>query len=385
MKLEPEQRSLLEGEGGKALASAMKTLVEYGRAFGATRLVPIKSGHLAGSTRASKFKAYYEVLDRLLSEGARVKVPTTVNPRPGRELNLTNRLLFSKQSELENQFEALGVTPNYSCVCYDEANRPEPGDRLAWAESSAVQFANSVLGARTNRNSVLGDVCSAVTGYTPEFGYLLDENRRGRVLVRLQIGQMEPSALGFVLGQRLVNKVPVIEHYEFDHIDLKNLGGAMAASGAVAMFHVEGLTPEAPDLRTAFDGEPESTFTISQREIDALRTHEPHAAEIVVFGCPQMTFEEATQLGEHFTGKRVSRRTWFCMVPAAKKRFEAAPLGQQLREAGVELHTHCPLAALTFQLKRKKVLTNSGKLYYYLQDSTFGCTEDCLRTCGATP
>jgi predicted aconitase len=385
VKLEPEQKSLLEGERGKALASAMKTLVDYGRAFGAQRLIPIKSGHVAGSSGASKFKAYYEILDRLRGDGVRVRVPTTVNPRPGRNLNLANRLLFSKQPELESQLDELGVIPNYSCVCYDEANVPALGDRLAWAESSAVQFANSVLGARTNRNSVLVDLCSAVTGYTPEFGYLLDENRRGRVLIRLEIERMDPSALGFILGQRLVNKVPVIEHYEFDRVALKNLGGAMAASGAVAMFHVEGLTPEAPDLRTAFDGEPESTLTVSQKEIDALQTKSPETADLVVFGCPQMTLEEATQVGEHFTGKRVSRRTWFCMVPAAKKRFEATPVGQQVQEAGVELHTHCPLAALTFQLRRSKVLTDSGKLYYYLQDSTYCRREACLETCGATP
>jgi predicted aconitase len=287
MKLTDEQEAMLRGEEGRAIGLALKTLVDYGQAFGAERLVPISSSHLAGTFGAFIYKTYYGIIDQLVADRAKVKVPTTLNPRPGEKLNLINRLIFRKQKNFDRKMEALGVTPNYSCVCYENANVPQIGDRLAWAESSAVQYANSVLGARTNRNSVLIDICSAVTGVTPEFGYLLDENRQGRILVKLQVDNMDASALGFIVGQKVVDRAPVIEHYPFTKVELKNLGGAMAASGATALFHVEGLTPEAPDLKTVFDGHPTGTITITQQDLDGLRNPDPDP-DLVVFGCPHI-------------------------------------------------------------------------------------------------
>jgi predicted aconitase len=245
-----------------------------------------------------------------------------------------------------------------------------------------VQYANSVIGARTNRNSIAIDVCSAVTGLTPEFGYLLDENRRGRMLVKLDIEKMDAPALGFILGQKVVDKVPVIEHYDFSNIELKNMGGSMAAAGGVALFHVEGLTPEAPDLKTVFDGEPETFITVTQQDLDDLRTNDPAGCDLVVFGCPQMTLEEARLLGERFAGKRVKKPTWFCLVPEAKERFEKTDLYSKVRTAGVEVHSHCPVAALTLRLGKKRVLTASAKCLYYLGGAEYGSVEDCLATSG---
>jgi predicted aconitase len=382
MKLTPEQEAILGGGQGRALSLAMKTLVEYGKAFGASRLVPIRSAHLAGTFGAAPYTGYYSILKQLVSEGVKVKVPTTLNPKPGRDLNLLNRAVFSAQKKLERLTEALGVTPSYSCVCYDSANVPDKGDLLAWAESSAVQYANSVIGARTNRNSIAIDLSSAVTGLTPEFGYLLDENRRGRMLVKLDVKNMDAPALGFVLGRKVVDKVPVIEHYDFTKIELKNMGGAMAAAGGVALFHVEGLTPEAPDMKTVFDGEPETTITVTQNDLDELRTKDPEGCDLVVFGCPQMTFEEATALGERFAGKRVKKPVWFCLVPEAMERFRKTDTCETARAAGVEFHTHCPVAALTVRLGKKRVLTSSAKCYYYLVGAEYATVEDCLKTAG---
>ena len=382
MKLTGEQKSLLNGESGGALALALKTIVEYGEAFGAVRLVPIKSAHLAGTIGAFPYKAYYQVLDRLMKEGARVKVPTTLNPRPGHKLNPVNRILFGKQKKIDQMERVFGVSPNYSCVCYDGVNVPAQGDVVGWAESSAVQYANSVLGARTNRNSVLVDICMAATGFTPEFGYLLDENRRGRTLVKLEIERMDAPALGFIIGKRLVDRIPVMEHYDFSGIDLKNMGGAMAASGGGAMFHVEGLTPEAPDMKTAFNGEPEEILTVTQRDLDELRAEDAGSADLVVFGCPQMTYDEAVEVAGMFAGRRSKKPVWFCMIPEARKRFEKSEAWARIGDAGIELYEHCPLAALTVRLGKKYVLTPSGKLYYYLAGSHYGNVEDCLRACG---
>jgi cis-L-3-hydroxyproline dehydratase len=383
MKLEPEQESILRGESGRAMARAMQTLVAYGEAFGAPRLVPIRSAHLTGSNGLMPFRAYYDVIDLLAAEGARVRVPTTINPRPGRNLSLANRVVFTKQNRLERTYSALGVTPNYSCVCYFDANVPSRGDSLGWAESSAVQYANSALGARTNRTSVLVDLCGAVTGLTPEFGYLLDENRRGRLLVKLDIQKMDVAALGFILGRKVVDRVPVIEHYPFTPVELKNMGGAMAASGAVALFHVEGVTPEAPDMKTVFDGEPEATITVTQKDLDALRTKRTQDAAMIAFGCPQMTFDEAAELVQMFAGKKITKKVVFCIIPEHKKRFDTSPHGEKARVAGVTVLDCCPLAAFTMGAEKKPVLTNSGKLYYYLPGSLYGTTGDCLRACGA--
>ena len=383
MKLDPEQESMLNGEQGQTMSLAVRTLVEYGRAFSAQRLVPIKSAHLVGSFGALPYRAYYRILDQCINAGLKVKVLTTINPRPGHDLNLLNRIAFARQNYLEHKIKQLGVTLNYSCVCYDQDNIPAFGDRLAWAESSAVQFANSVLGARTNRNSMLIDLCSAITGVTPEFGYLLDENRRGKILVKLKIKRMDPSALGFIIGRKVVNKVPVIEHYDFSRGDLKNMGGAMAAAGAIALFHVEGLTPEAPDMKTAFAGDsPESTITITQDDLQSIQAKQPDRAELVVFGCPHLTYQEAVDLAVQFTGKRIKKSIWFCLTPEARVRFEKTDHYQKIRSIGIKVYSHCPLSALTVQLRRKKVLTPSGKLFYYLKGAEYATVRECINVSG---
>lgn len=382
MLLNQEQERIISGSEGKALGLALRTLVEYGKVFGAKRLVPIKSAHIAGTFGIIRFKSFYSILKQMVDEGLQVRVPTTVNPRPGREFSIQNRVAFFHQKNLERTLEKLGVIENYSCVCYDEKNIPSPGDIVAWAESSAVQYANSVLGARTNRNSLLIDVCSAVTGYTPEFGYLLDENRRGRLIVRLKIRKMDASALGYLLGKLVVDMVPVVEHYDFSKVDLKNMGGAMAASGAVALFHVEGITPEAPSFAAVFDGKPPKEITITQDMIDELRYKGP--VDMVIFGCPQMTFDEIMELAPRFVGRKVKKPTIFFMVPAAFERFMETDLYTKVKDAGVRMETCCPVSALTALqgMYKKKILTASGKTYYYLDGSLYGTVEDCLKACG---
>lgn len=385
MNLTPEQQSILNGAEGPEMALALKTLVRYGEAFNAERLVPIKSAHLTGSFAISTFSGYYELLGKLVDAGVKVKVPTTLNPRPGYDFSMQNRLIaFRKQKHHEEQLEKLGVTPNYSCVCYHTANVPEFGDILGWAESSAVIYANSVRGARTNRNSIMVDVCMAVTGLTPEFGLLFDENRKGDMLIKLDIDEMDDDALGFVLGQRIVNKVPVIEHFPFNETSLKNLGATMAAAGGVGLFHVEGVTPECPNLEAVFDKEPE-VWTITQRDIDAVRwerKRQDEEAGMVVFGCPQMTLDEVKEVAPYFVGKRVTRRTLFHMVPHDYAELMKLPLAEQLAEAGIELHQHCPLAAMSVRFKNKHLLTNSGKLHYYLAGAEYGNLDDMLRVAG---
>ncbi len=387
MQLTDAQQSVLDGHDGHEMALAMKTLVRYGESFDAPRLVPIKSAHLTGSFAIVSYSGYYELLDRLVDAGIKVKVPTTLNPRPGYDYSIQNRLVaFRNQKHHEEQLAKLGVTPNYSCVCYHSANVPEFGDILGWAESSAVVYANSAIGARTNRNSIMVDVCMAVTGLTPEFGLLYDENRRGQILVKLDIEEMDDDALGYLLGKKVVDKIPVLTHFPFDEVQLKNMGAAMAASGGVAMYHVERRTPECPSIDAVFDDDPLEVITITQKDIDALRLEHPKQEQsgLVVFGCPQMTLDEVKQVGAYFVGKHVKRKTMFHIVPGELLKLKELPLYDQLLDAGVEVFEHCPLAGLTVRIspKNKQVLTNSGKLHYYLQGAEYGNLQDVLRVAG---
>jgi predicted aconitase len=200
--------------------------------------------------------------------------------------------------------------------------------------------------------------------------------------VKLEINEMDASGLGFLIGKKVVDKVPVIENYNFSKIELKNMGGAMAASGGVALFHVEGITPEAPDFETVFDGAPKEVITITQNDLDALRFKDLDTATSVVFGCPQMTYEEAMILGQHFAGKKTKLPTWFCMIPEASKRFEGSDLYTKVVEAGVKVVDFCPLAGFSLRIGNKRLLTPSGKLYYYLSDTIYGTVKDCLKACG---
>lgn len=385
IELTKEQQAYRDGDAGLELQLATETLIRYGKAFSAERLVPIVSAHLAGSFAISAYSGYYELFDRLVAAGVRVRVPTTVNPHPGHDYSLPNRwLVFRRQEHHERQLERLGVMLNFSCVCYYEANVPRFGDILGWAESSAVIYANSVIGARTNRHSIMIDVCMAVTGWTPDFGLLQDEHRKGDVLVKLDVDEMDACAVGYLVGRRLVNKVPVLTHYPFDATELKNMGAAMAAAGGIGLFHVVGATPEAPTLDAVFHREPEETITITQQDLDALRLERSQQAEagMIVFGCPQMTLEEVQQIGRHFVGKKVKRRVLFHVVPSALTQLRELPLHNQLIEAGVELYRHCPLASLSLRFGGGRILTPSGKLHYYLQDADYGNLDDALRIAG---
>ncbi len=387
MDLTRNQQELLSGAEGEVMAKCLRTLVEYGRAFDAPRLVPIKSAHLTGSFKIFFYTSYYEIVRQLVDAGIKVKVPTTLNPRPGYDYAPQNRIVFKSQKWHEAQLEALGVTPNYSCVCYHGANVPEFGDILGWAESSAIIYANSVIGARSNRNSIMVDICQAVTGLTPEFGYLLDAQRKGEILVKLDIEKMDAPALGFLVGQIAVDRNPVLTHYPFSQAELKNMGAAMASSGGVTMFGVEGLTPEAPDLETAFDGrEPAATVTITQKDIDGVRAARSvqHDASQIAFGCPQMTLDEVTEIGQHFVGKKIAKPVTFHVMPDAADEFSKTDLYQEVLNAGVQVMRHCPLAGLSLRigLGKKDVLTPSGKLYYYLEGTRYGNLEDVLREAG---
>jgi predicted aconitase len=246
---------------------------------------------------------------------------------------------------------------------------------------------NSMFGARTNIWGVLTDFYQSISGYTPEFGLLLDENRVATVLFDIsELKDPDPDALGLFVGFKAVDRLPVLTHHPFDKYQMKQLLSAANSSGAARIVHVEGVTPEAPDIKTALDGkEPVETFKVTQADLDAMRASKEVIADtdVVVFGCPQMTAHEAMAIAPAFVGKAVEKRTLFSMTPLELERLKEYPQYEQLVVAGVEFVPACPLVYLTSRDDSlKNVLTNSGKLHYYLSGAQFAKTDDCLKQAG---
>ena len=388
MPLTDEQQDMLNGKQGKEMGMALRTLIEMGKHLGATKLVPVTRCHITGSFAISAFKGYYELLDRMVAAGLRVKVPTTCNPHPGKSFATQNRQQFKGDAHHQECFKKLGVIQNWSCISYYNENVPEFGDICGFGESSVVVMTNSMIGSRSNIWGVFMDFCQAVTGFTPYFGLLLDENRFAQMVFDISgIKKMDCDALGLFVGKTAVDKTPVLTHYPFDKFQLKHLFPAMASAGGVRVAHVEGLTPEAPDLATALGGkQPIKTVKVTQKDIDAFRAPQKVVKDcgMVVFGCPQTTFEEATELGKYFVGKTVKVRTLICMPPLDLTRFKQYEIYEDMLDAGVEFWPMCPLTALTVRVKKeyKNILTCTGKLHWYCEGAQYGTEEDCLRHAG---
>ncbi len=265
-ELTDRDREMLDGGRGPAVALAMRIVVDMARVWQAERLIDVTSAHVDGCLYHGR--AGSDFAERLLSGGARVAVPTTLNVssldllHPG--LVRLDADTASRARTLMDAYVAMGCRPTWTCAPYQLERRPAFGEHVAWAESNAIVFANSVLGARTNRYGDFIDVCAAITGRVPEAGLHLDEHRRGRIVFRLSDDiparllhdEVTPTCVGHIVGKESGTEVPVIVGLPPDTGEdrAKALGAAAASSGAVAMFHAVGITPEAPTLQDALGG-----------------------------------------------------------------------------------------------------------------------------------
>jgi predicted aconitase len=265
VQLTERDAAMLAGEMGAATQMAMRILVTMAGVYGATRLLDIESAHIDGCL----YHGYsgLEFAERLVSGGARVAVPTTLNVGA---MDLLHPEVFRGTAQvgqwatrMMQAYEAMGCRPTFTCAPYQALHRPPLGAQIAWAESNAIVFANSVLGARTNRYGDFIDICCAITGRAPDVGLHRAENRRGQLLFRLRdiparlLGEdVLFPVLGYWLGMRTGTKIPVITGLLPDTTEdqLKALGAAAASSGGVALFHAVGVTPEAPTLDGGFPG-----------------------------------------------------------------------------------------------------------------------------------
>ena len=323
MQLTPQQQALLDGAQGETMAKVVKTLVMYGDTFGAQRMVPVTSeyGHTVISFGLAVMKPVYDLYDRLIESGLTSGQKFTAAPLPLDKHVPTSlledivfrKIMYTQQDRYEQQLKKLGITADnaYTCTCYLEqvGNTPKQGDILSWAESSAVVYANSVLGARCNRNSGMLELMGRIAGFVPEFGLLTDEGRKAHWLVEVKCTRRpEAQLLGSAIGMKVMEDVPYVrgldkwlgtELNDENRAYLKDFGAATASNGAVGLYHVEHLTPEAKQQGEALLREGYRTYIIDDAELERVKRSYPviwkdpaAAPQLCFVGCPHLTLEQ---------------------------------------------------------------------------------------------
>ena len=391
MELTTEERAMLEGAQGPGVRRAMEIVVALGRVFGAQRLVPVGSVQVAGVSYRNLGAAGLAFLREWADQGAKARVPATLNPagldlQTWRELGFAEEFARRQQAVIE-AYRRLGVRATCTCTPYSVGNAPQVGEHVAWAESSAVSYANAVLGARTNREGGPSAMAAAITGRTAAYGLHLVENRRARLRVKVRCPVRtwaDFGALGYLVGREARNRVPFFEGLDSCcSTELKALGAAMAASGAVALYHVAGVTPEADDPDILVDDA--ETFTVdSLRPAYEALNATAQEIDLVWFGCPHAGLEEIARVAGHLDRRQVTAALW--VTTARRVRDEARETG--LVEAiescgGRVLADMCVVVAPMEQLGFRTVATPSGKGATYLPSHAglvvrYGTVEQCV-------
>jgi len=394
---------MLDGEYGYALETAMSVLAKLGDMYGADRMIEIDNVHVDASTYAGIHEAGLQFCKTLAKENARFRVPTTlcisaIDFNLWRQLRVPVRYA-KKQRELAEAYARMGATPTWTCAPYQYGAGIRFGQDIAWAESNAIAFANSVVGARTNRYADLVDVCAALTGKAPRFGLYLNENRRGQVLLRaeaIETGHLscaDYSALGYCIGATVGQKIPVITGLSprpsIDH--LKSLAASAATSGSVALFHIVGVTPEARTSTEAFgDSGVQENISIGNEELEracmGLSTVEESQADLIVLGCPHYSVEQIGEAASLLEGRKVrgNVQVWLFTSRAARMLAEKNRYVKAIEAAGGKVLSdtcalHLPLRGWNFQT----IATDSAKMAHYAPaiigvDAVFANTAECL-------
>ena len=404
MYLTPEQQAILDGSKGEVMAKVMKTLVMYGETFGADKMVPVTSeyNHLVTSFGLKMMKPVFELMQKLIDAGAISQQQFSVDPRPVDPkvpANFLQKLIFTKimyasQDSYEEQLKALGLMNEdaFSCACYLDqmGNKPKKGEVLSWAESSAVAYANSVLGARCNRNSGIMDIMGSIAGFVPHFGLLTDEGRKATWIVKVETTKKpEAQLLGSAIGMKVMEDVPFItgmekwlgtELNDSNCAYLKDFGAATASNGAVGLYHIENLTPEAKELGASLVAPGAKVYVIDDAELQRVQDNYPviwkdadAKPKLCFVGCPHLSMQQlidwtvAVEEGLKANGnKKVLIPTVFTTAPAVKKAFEASEYAKRLEATGVVLSSICPLMYMNNPLCGKMpVITCSNKLRTY--------------------
>lgn len=379
MILTDEQKAMLDGKYGEGAAYAMKIQVGIGECFDAERMVPIKRAHVALSNQAGDLW----FAEKLVKAGAHCRVAPTVNPGfctghfTGACAHPADPEDIAHMLRTDNAYRALGAVLSYNCTPYIATNVPNFGEVCAFSESSATPYVNSVWGARSNRESANSALCAAITGCVPKYGLLLDENRKGNILVRVEANMKsdyEYHLLG-MMGDKISEGIPVFTGLPkvITPEALRNLGAQLNTSGAYGMYHILGFTPEAPTLEAAFGGKkPEREVVITDKDLrdfeEKFSDELPNGGKIdfAMFGCPHFTLEEAKYIAEHVEGKKLSVPMYILVSSHALQMAERMGIYDTLSAAGAELISDsCPDQPCWHYLKGKTGITESPKCAYY--------------------
>lgn len=380
MFLDAEEEKILEGEYGETRRQMMEILVALGTVYGAERLIPIRSAQVSGAS----YKTIGEWgLKWLQSLDARVVVPTVLNPigmprEQWQELGISEAFA-SRQNDVLEAYRNLGVKLACTCTPY-YLQEMRYGDHLAWAESSAVAYANSVIGARTNREGGPGALAAAIVGKTPFYGLHIVENRRPQVVVdltRLEIRPEQYGALGYVVGRKVGNRIPLFLGIRPTRDQLKALGAAMAATGAVALFHVDRITPEARVFRYAPDGL--DALTVDSDELAAL--YAEIEVDAVAVGCPHCSADELQAVARLLSGRQV-KKPFF--VFSSRGVIQANPEAvMAIERTGARVYADTCMVVSPGMERYAAIMVNSGKALAYVPDmcgavARLGTLEECV-------
>lgn len=413
MKLTKTQQEMLDGKQGEVMAKVAKTLVMYGEAFNAEKMVEVSSdyNHLVTSFGLGVLDPVYELMNTLIDAGVMSKQKFTADPRPldpNVPANFIQNLIFkkfmyNKQAFYEDQLQKLGLLDKdgFTCTCYmhEVGNTPNMGDVLSWSESSAVVYANSVLGARCNRNSGILDLMGSVAGFVPYFGLLTDEGRKAKWIIRINTTKKpEAQLLGSAIGMKVMEDVPYViglDKYLGDELNdaactyLKDFGAACASNGAVGLYHIDKLTPEAKKYGEELILKDAKEYVIDDAELERVYKSYPviwkkkdAKPKLCFIGCPHMSLEQLktwtvnvnNKLKENNT-KQVSIPTVFTAAPGVIKEFNKTEYRSMLDESGVVLSYICPLMYMNNPAcASMPVITSSNKLRTYTSAKFY--TED---------
>ncbi len=416
MQLNNEQQSILDGEKGETLAKVMKTIVMYGEAFEAEKLVPVTSkyNHLVTSFGLKVMSPVYDLMQQLLDAGVMSEQKFSVDPRP-LDKNVPanflqnfvfNKFMYTKQDFYEEQLKKLGLLNDdaFTCACYmDEVgNKPQKGDVLSWAESSAVVYANSVLGARCNRNSGIIDIMGSIVGYVPYFGLLTDEGRKATWVIKIETTKKpEAQLLGSAIGMKVMEDVPYIvglDKWIGNELNdeactyLKDFGAATASNGAVGLYHIKNLTPEAVELGDSLIKEGAREYVIDDAELERVKAEYPviwknpdAKPKLCFMGCPHMSLQQLkdwtdrVEAGLKESGNsKVVIPTVFTAAPKVLEEFNKTEFAARLKETGVITSYICPLMYMNNPLcKTMPVITSSNKLRTYTS-ARYYCDDEIL-------
>ena len=404
MELTKTQQEMLDGKQGEVMAKVAKTLVMYGEAFNAEKMVEVSSdyNHLVTSFGMGVLDPVYELMNTLIDAGVMSKQKFTADPRPldpNVPANFIQNLIFkkfmyNKQAFYEDQLQKLGLLDKdgFTCTCYmhEVGNTPKMGDVLSWSESSAVVYANSVLGARCNRNSGILDLMGSVAGFVPYFGLLTDEGRKAKWIIRINTTKKpEAQLLGSAIGMKVMEDVPYViglDKYLGDELNdaactyLKDFGAACASNGAVGLYHIDKLTPEAKKYGEELILKDAKEYVIDDAELERVYKSYPviwkkkdAKPKLCFIGCPHMSLEQLktwtvnvnNKLKEN-KNKQVSIPTVFTAAPGVIKEFDKTEYRSMLDESGVVLSYICPLMYMNNPAcASMPVITSSNKLRTY--------------------